>query len=92
MTNSLFKGEAQKKAPQITHLCLLGAAARAKTGNRGLSDQFDFECLFNNLISIRRESREMFPKPRMRREVLVVKRVVLRGMRGRMMRRKRRKM
>ena len=34
----------------------------------------------------------MFPKPRMRREVLVVKRVVLRGMRGRMMRRKRRKM
>ena len=87
----MLKGEAQEKAPQITHLCLLGAAPWAKTGNRGLSNQFDFECL-NNPISIRRESREMFPRPRMRREVLVVKRVVLRVMRGRMRRTKRRKM
>ena len=50
-----------------------------------------FNIIINDLISIRRELREMSPRPRMRREVLVVKKVVLKVTRGRR-RRKRRKM
>ena len=87
----MFKGTTQKKASKITHLCVLGAAAWAKAGNRGSFHQFDFKYHHKDLISIRRELREMFPRPRMRREVLVVRKVVLKVMRGRMRRRKRRR-
>ena len=92
MINLMFEGATQKKASKITHLCVLGAAAWAKAGNGGLFYQFVFKYHHNDLISIRRELREMFPRLKMRREVLVVRKVVLKVMRGMMRMRKRRKM
>ena len=41
-TNSMFEGEAQKKASKIAHLGVLGAAAWAKARNGGFFHQFGF--------------------------------------------------